>query len=249
MAWDTAGNIILDAAVELGLISYQTRLANPDPFAAQDANLGLLCQLLKSSGRELLGEQESGWTHLQFQYEFTTVQGTSQYDLPAGFYRMIPQSGWNRTNRLPLGGGLSPQEWQYLKARLTGVVFTVLFRIEQGKLQLYPDTNTPGGYDIAFEYLSRYWVQPQGQTAPTTDVPSASTDTLCFDPQLLMRGLKLAFLRNRGFDTTSAQQMYLQALSRAKDADGSPPKLSLNTRGLHVRVIDEKNLPITGYGQ
>lgn len=247
MAWDTAANIVNDAAVELGLISFQSKPA--DPFGSTDPNLGLLCQLLKSAGRELLGEKDNGWTHLQTEHTFTTVQGTYQYDLPTDFYRMVPQSGWNRTNRLPLAGPLSPQEWQYLQGQLAGVVFTVLFRPAQQKLWLYPSTNTPGGYTIAFEYLSRNWVQPQGQSSATTDAPTASTDTLWFDSQLLMRGLKLAFLRNRGFDTTSAQQMYEQALGRAKDSDGSAKKLSLNSRGLQPHFIDAANLPVTGYGQ
>ena len=106
MAWDTAGNIINDAATELGLQAFQAKAA--DPFASTDPNMGQLCQLLKSVGRDLAKRRE--WTHLRAIHTLTTVEGVGWYALPADFGRMINQTGWNRTNRLPLGGPLSPQE-------------------------------------------------------------------------------------------------------------------------------------------
>jgi len=149
-AWPTAGEIVNDAATEIGLAD------KADPFNSTDANIIQMCRLLKSTGRELV--QARNWTYLRREYTFTTVTGRANYTIPTDFLRMYDQSGWNRTNRLPLGGPLSPQEWQYLKARLVGVVFTVLFRPMNRLITLYPDTNTPGGYVIAYEYGSTSWV-------------------------------------------------------------------------------------------
>lgn len=294
--FDTAGNIINQAAVEVGLA------AQSDVYASTDQNFIQLRTLLVSLGNDLWREKE--WTQLQQVYTFTSVANQARYSLPADFGSMIEQTGWNRTNRLPLGGPLSPQEWEYFKARLVGVVFTVLFRPMNQQLWLYPDTGTPGGYVIAFEYVSRYWavaatthatlgpwsdgiavttgqyftnggniylatstgttgasgpigtsgtisdggvnwtyVSPWGQQTPT-----ASTDLVLYDAHVVSRGLKLAWLKAKGFDTTSAQGDWDNALAKVIGADSNMPVLSLNRGAWDEPLLGERNIPITGFG-
>jgi hypothetical protein len=245
MAFDTAGQIISDALVEVGLAAVS------DPFSeTEDSNVVQMCTLLKSVGREILHQRQ--WTYMRAEHTFTTVQGQSAYDLPDDFHEMVDQSGWNRTNRLPLGGPLSAQEWQYLKSRLAGVVFTVLFRPWQGQMHLYPDTNTPGGYDIAFEYISDGWVEvPNIPVNTYRDYPTESTDIIRFDSLMVSRGLKLAWLKAHGFDTTSAQQDYTEALNYAMAHDSFQPILSLtrqNGMRPHDAIIGQQSVPITGFG-
>ena len=244
MSYDTAGSIINDALVEVGLA------AVADPFADTDSNVAQMCTLLKSKGREIL--RQRFWTQMRDEHTFTTVQGTSTYALPTDFHTMADQSGWNRTNRLPLGGPLSPQEWQYLKSRLVGVVFTVLFRPMDGEIYIYPDTNTPGGYDIAFEYLTNGWIErPAIPTNTFHDYPVASNDIVRFDSLMVMRGIKLEWLKLHAFDTTSAQQDYTEAYNRAAGMDSFNPVLNLTNRSM-LRGIDpllgQQNIPVTGYG-
>ena len=244
MAYDTAGSIINDALVEVGLA------AVADPFADSDANVVQMCTLLKSKGREIL--RQRFWTQMRDEHVFTTVQGTPTYALPGDFHTMADQSGWNRTNRLPLGGPLSPQEWQYLKARLVGVVFTVLFRPMDGLIYIYPDNPTPGGYTISFEYLSNGWVERPAIPVNTYhDSPVASNDIVRFDPLMVMRGIKLEWLKLHAFDTTSAQQDYLEAYNRAAGMDSFNPVLNLTNRSM-LRGIDpllgQQNIPVTGFG-
>lgn len=309
MAFDTAANIVNDAAVEVGLGSVA------DPFTSQDANFVQLCRLLKSCGRELV--QARNWTYLRKEHTFTTVVNKPIYALPADFLRMYDQTGWNRTNRLPLGGPLSPQEWQYLKARLVGVVFTVLFRPMNRTINLYPDNPTPAGYVIAFEYGSAYWVQsptgvnPYGawsgatiyatggtvrhaatgcgfwtvvyasgvvgalspaSTAPspaigesvtdsggtiwsynegaTLDGPVAGTDVIWFNPLLMVRSLKLAFLKAKGLDTTAAERDYLTTLNAAMGMDAPGKVLNLNRTSMDPSsvLLGGQSVPITGFG-
>jgi len=245
MSWPTAGEVVSDAAVEIGLSS------SPDPFSSSDPNIVQLCQLLKSVGRDLLNQRE--WSYLRKEASFTTVQNQSLYPLPGDFWYMIDQTWWNRTNRLPVGGPLSPQEWQYLKARLVGVVFNVLFRPAQGQIELYPNTNTPGGQDIFYEYGSRYWVS--SAATPTVlgyPFPTVSDQLVWFDSLLLTRALKLAFLKAKGFDTTAAAVDYASTLESVKGADAPSPVLSV-TRGGGMRgvvdpLIGTQSVPITGYG-
>ena len=239
--WDTALNIINDAAVECGLPE------STDPFNGADANFTQLARLLKSAGRELV--HLKNWTHLRKEHTFTTVQGTPNYALPADYHNMYDQTWWNRTNRLPLGGPLSPQEWQYLKSRLAGVVFTVLFRPMEGEIWLYPDTNTPGGFDIAFEYHSSWWVGATN-TATTTDDITSSSQYVFFDPLLMTRMLKYKFLAAKGFDTTNAYQEFQLTLDAVKGHDTPSPILNLNrNRGLRIDpLLGQQNVPITDFG-
>jgi hypothetical protein len=222
VAFDTAGNIVNDAAVEIGLSEVT------DPYASTDANIIQLCRLLKSCGREMVHMHD--WTHLRKEYTFTTVAGTDTYALPADFHDMLDQTWWNRTNRLPVGGPLSAQEWQYLKARLVGVVFTVLFRKMNQQIVLYPDgTSTPGGYDIAFEYNSAYWVSVVATpTVLSLDAPAASTDTVWFDGSMMTRFIKWKFLQAKGFDTSAAKDEFDLTFERVCGDDTPSPVLSLN---------------------
>lgn len=243
--FDTAGSIINDALVEVGLAP------SSDPFADSDANVVQMCVLLKSLGREV--GRLHNWTILRKEATFTTVQGTSTYAIPDDFYEMYDQTGWNRTNRLPLGGPLSAQEWQYLKSRLAGVVFTVLFRPMDGLIYIYPDNPTPGGYSIAYEYKSQGWVKVAigGGNYVYRDYPSDSADIVQFDPLTMMRGLKLNWLKAHAFDTTMAQVDYDRTLELAKGQDSFNPVLNLTKqsplRGVD-QLIGQQSVPITGFG-
>ena len=299
MNFTTAGDIINRAAVEVGLS------AVPDPYSSTDPNIVQMRYLLDSLGRELVHTRK--WSLLRKERVFTTIAGQAYYPLPVDFHEMLNQTWWNRTNRLPVGGPLSPQEWQYLKARLVGVVFNVLFRPANGYIELYPDTNTPGGYEIAFEYQSEWWVKntigawaastayakgtvvslggngyvcstagTSGMTGPsgtniliadgsctwdylsdiddvltTSDEPADSDAEVIFDPLLTVRGLKLAFMKAKGFDTTALQQDFNRTLDSVKGHDSPAPVLSASRRGiggLNDPLIGGQSIPITGYG-
>lgn len=161
-SYDTAATVIGDAAVELGLVSFSK--APSDPFVSTDPNIGQLCQLLKSCGRELV--RAYGWSHLRRTHYFNTSppsnDGSSSnqalYGLPRDFERIVDQTAWNRDQRLPMGE-LSPQNRAFFKARLVGVVYNILFEVLQGQFSAYPDLNTPS-YNVSYDYISKYWVVP-----------------------------------------------------------------------------------------
>jgi hypothetical protein len=254
LGFGTALEIAQDAALELGLSQSNAAVSINDtsnPFLSTDPAMILLCRLIKACGRELVDAHD--WTHLQKEYAFTTVQAQSVYPLPTDFRDMTEQTGWNRTNRLPLGGPLSAQEWQFLASRLTGVVFTVLFRPMQGALVLYPNTNTPGGYAIAFEYRSSLWVMPQGtspQTPVADDLMTANgSDIVFFDSLLMTKLLKKKWLEAKGFDSTIAANDYQRTLEACISNDTAAPILNLNRGGdIGDKLLDSSNIPITGFG-
>jgi len=243
MAFPTAAQVISDAAVELGLVASDIT----DPFASTDQNIIQLLRLLKAAGREV--SRARSWVAQQTEYTFPTANGQSVYPMPSDFRSMIEQSGWNRTTRFPLGGPLTPQEWQYLKAQPGAATLTVLFRPRNGNIEVYP---VPGATvaTIAFEYVSSSWVAVTGSTAPTKDGPTVNTDVILFDPLLLIAAVKLKWKREKGFDSTAAQQDYDAAFAASSDDDAVAPVLRMDGKsGLGVRLLGDPNIPSLGWNQ
>jgi hypothetical protein len=235
----TAGEIINRAALSAGL----ARVA--DPFASTDPAFVQLCGLLTEAGQELVLEHE--WPQLLVETELVTVGSQADYDLPDDFLKMIPQSGWNRSTRFPLGGPLSVQEWQYLKAAVVGVTFNVLFRITPTKCRLFP-TPSSSSVNIYYEYLSRNWVLLASDGTTTADAPVASADTVHFEPILIQQLLKLKFQQAKGFDTTASLAEYQITLDKIKGMQDGAPRLNLNGNRIRDRFLDGLNIPITGLG-
>ena len=194
----TATDTINDTALEVGLTPVL------DPVASIDESFQQLTGLLSSAGRELVVLND--WQLLRGVYEFTTSdQDTGIYDLPADFSHMIDQTGWDKSNRVSIGGPLSAQDWSYLDGRdLISQSIYASLRLTEGKLYLYPQDPVPDALDIRFEYQKRNWVIEQG-TGTAKDRVTAGTDLIQYDPILIIKFLKCKFLEAKGFDASSAR--------------------------------------------
>lgn len=237
--FDTAANIVSNAALELGLI--QTALA--DPWSSADQNIIQLRTLLTRAGRMLVRARD--WSHLIEEYTFDTVASTDSYALPTGFERFLSATAWNRDTTWPLGGPLSPQEWQAVKASVvTGTVIRP-FRIRENLLYVYP---TPTAAEsIYYEYVSRYWVVDAPATSPTADKADTATDTIWFDEPLIVAALKLAWMRAKQEDTTFAQAEYDDAFRAASGGDGAARPIVISGNS-SVPLLGTNNIPDTGFG-
>lgn len=236
--WMTAGDIINKAAVRVGLAAVE------DPYASGDANFVLLRSLLEEVGQDLYDERV--WTQLLLEYAFTTVQGTATYALPAGFGFIVNQTGWDRTNRYPLGGPLTPSEWAYLKGVVAGVSTRIAFRPLQGQLQIYPDTDTPGGRDIRFDYVSKHWVQTATAMAPDKEAPDSTSDLIWFDHRLVIAELRTAFLEERGLERSAAERRRERLRGKSMGNDSPSRVLRLgNQEDLGEPLLSDRNLPVT----
>lgn len=240
--YETAQQCVSQAALECGLINIPT-----DVYGSSDQSFVQLCALLTSAGRELLAMRE--WQRLSVRYSFTVASGDSgDYTLPADYDRHIDQTDWNPTNRLPLGGPLSPQDWTYLRnTNLASSIIYISFREEQGLFRVLPQP-PPIGQTISFEYQSRYWVAVAA--APTVlakDAPTKSDDILLYNPILIQKLLKLRFLEAKKFDTTAAATQFENAIMSYGGQDKSAPVLSAS-RSRGFPYLDDRNVPETGYG-
>lgn len=241
MRYEQAGTVINDAAVELGLQSVS------DPFDSTDPNMVLLCSLLKSSGRALM--RDHSWSHLRTTYSFFLTPGITEYALPESYVRIIDNTAWDRTEQRPLRGPIGPELWAELQAAPSSGVVGVSYRIFGGKIHVYP---TPAeAVQLAFEYVSRYWVGPSDATTPAdalADTVGSSTDMLFFDSLLLVRKLKVLFREAKGFDSSAARADYNETLSGVLGGDGAAPTLRIAGGGSGTRIIGPSNIPETGFG-
>jgi hypothetical protein len=256
MRFGSAAEIVNDAAVEVGL-GGSSSTTYADPYASTDPNMVQLCVMLKSAGREMV--KARNWNYLRRECLITTVAGVSNYALPDDFLNMIDQTGWVRTTRLPMQGPVTPQEWQYLKARLVGVTLTILFRPLNRTIQIFPDgTNAPGGLQIAFEYQSAFWagndpavtggVSSDAVLAfPSADAPAAATDVVWFDKWMMSRLLKLRFLEDKGLPTATAERAFNSAFDKSCSDDSQAPIRNLSQQNFGI-LMGERNVPYTGFG-
>lgn len=241
MNFATAGSILNDCAVELGLLTSDVA----DPCASTDANMVMLRRLLKSAGRDLV--RSFAWSHLHVTHTFSTSAGVTLYDAPAGFLRIVDQTQWNRSTQLPLGGPISPQGWQLFKAQAAGGVVDLYFRMRGAVLEVHPEPTS--AVDVAYEYVTGYWVAADSGLVPAADEPTASTNYCLFDSHLLTRKVMLMWLQRRGFDSTAAQDAYDTAYAMATGADGAAPVLSLYSTPYGLgRLLDCGNIPETQVG-
>lgn len=233
----TAGEILNRVASAVGL----ERVT--DPYASIDPSFAQMRDLLLEAAGDVLNLK--GWPQLVREEAVTTVEGQTAYDVPEDFRSFVPQTGWNRTARRPLGGPMSPQGWQKLLTWGSGSSLNVVFRLSPLQLVVYP--SPPAGVEIAYEYQSKYWVQGSTETSASGDQPASSSDIVLFDDLLIVRALKLKWLQAKGFDTTVAATEYRDALESAMARAGGAPKLSLVRKVYPVgtHAVNEPD-PFTG---
>jgi len=154
----------------------------------------------------------------------TVTMSQVAYPLPSDWLNQIPQTEWDRTNRWPMLGPKSPQEWQSFKSGIVYAGPRERFRIQGGSLQISPPP--PNGLTFAYEYVSSAWVVDVSGAAKQN--LSADTDTTIFDDSLMIVGLKMRWLRAKGLDFSVEMQEFNNLLSTIKAQDKSAAKLSLS---------------------
>jgi hypothetical protein len=235
---NTARDIINDAALELGLSSS----AVEDPFASASPLYLQMCALLKKAGTKLW--RQHLWSQLLDVYSFTTVLNQGEYDLPDNFGRPIQCTIWNSAQTRPMNS-ITPQSWREYRARNLSSVESLDFRVKGYQIQLLTEASTPADQTIVFEYISRFWVQTEGATAPDKEVPEAATDVVWFDPDLVIALLKWEWAKAKAMPTKEDFREDFEeilALSIETNQFNPPVNLTGITYG-SIRRIDGENLP------
>ena len=242
--FSTASNILNQVAVECGL-SPET-----DPYSSTNDAFIQLQYLLNTAGIELVMYNE--WQALIKEYNFTTDTATypdGEYALPSDYAYMIDQTGWNRSQDVPIGGPFTAQDWAYATGRgLNGSTIYASFRVWENLLQFFPEP-PQDAQDISFQYMGRNWIAVTGSTDPTKDAVTVGTDVVLFEPILIQRYLKTKFLDVKGFDTTSSQADFDQIYKILTGKDTGARIVNAGNAGRGYPYLDNyRNTPDTNFG-
>ena len=156
------------------------------------------------------------------------------YDLPAGYDRMISDTNWDRTDHWRNLGTKSSQDWQFLQGGIISIGPRERYRIYNGKFRIFQALTTV--YNFSFEYVSNYWVCAAGSSEGTKAQFTADTDTSVFPDDLMMAGLKFYFLKAKKLDYGIELGEFTRALSYNKAQDVPVPSMSLAPVGMNQLV-------------
>lgn len=232
--YETAGTLIGDFCSELAL-------ASPGSISdVQDDQVRQIVQIANRVGADLC--REFDWQSLLQTYSFKTHQGMLEYDLPDDWLRSIPSTSWDSGKRMPMYGSLSPQAWAAYKAMSLGAGIDLFYRVINGRFVLVADP--PDNDTVEFEYVSRLWVASADGDGYSEKI-SNDSDRVLFDYNLMLEGMLLRWRKTKGlpFDPMD----YARLLSQCKSQDTPARAVNLGRR-FGNRLIDELNIPPTGFG-
>lgn len=202
-------------------------IGNPDPQILQMA--GLLDEFCDDLSLRKV------WQATSFESVFvssaTEVQGTLDTLCPYGYQGILFESFFDRTQRLPLFGGVSSAEWQARKAfNFTGPYYQ--FRVWQNQLWFNPAP--PAGHTIAFEYNSNFFVQ-NNSVDPTDPSPyrqywEKDTDSCLVDDALPIAWLRWAWKKEKGLEYAEDFNKYERLVMTKSARQDRPQAVNLGDR-------------------
>ena len=217
MQYWSAVDILKQLSAELG-IPQQTTVVNSGNVQGSQ-----LLAHLNSSGNEL--QLYYPWSQFQKTWEWTSVAGQDNYDLPADWRYFIDQTQWDKTNRWPLMGPKSPQEWQWLKNGIVATFPRTRYRVIGSKFYILPTPAVGSLFSFAMEYISGNWVSSAGtpRNMITTD-----GDICQYDPWLLIKFAKMKWLNTKNLDPNGvATSEFTRVFESLTGKDVGAPVLSL----------------------
>lgn len=170
--------------------------------------------------------------------------GQQAYPLPSDFGYFMTQTFWDRAFRWQLLGPLDAQEWQVLKSGISPTGPRRRFRIMGNYFYIDP---VPSEVDTeVFEYYSNAWCQSSTGTAQTTWL--ADTDYYTLDDECMILGIIWRFLAAKRLSYDEERNTYDRAVERAMARNGGNRNLPLNASASGIRLLNEQNVPDTGFG-
>lgn len=169
------------------------------------------------------------WQEMTKEFVFTTTgvsdQGTLDQVCGASEGYILNDAMWDRTQRLPVFGPVSPQRWQqYVALPITGTLLQ--YKIEGGHLLLYP-TAPPAGHIIGGEFvLAGAVLAADGVTVKTYF--TNDTDTCVLKDSILLAGLRWRWKREKGLAYAEDKQRYENIVSDLMARNGTGRVLSLS---------------------
>lgn len=214
------------------LQTFALRTGIPMPasvFGSLDKQVLQAANLLQESLEDLA--DRGVWERLVNQALWSTTatedQGALTTLAPNGFNWMLPQTLWDRTEKLPLLGPTSAQEWQALKAIvITGPRYS--FRVRGGQFLVTPPP--PVAHTWVFEYVSKNFALAVDGTTYKS-VLTVDSDSVLLPDKIVIADLRWRWKKEKGLsyaeDFNRAEDLINNALGR----DIGKPILHMDTPG------------------
>lgn len=208
----------------------RTNIGSPGTvYGSADAQVVQIKALLEEIGIDMASR--IAWEGITFQATLTTTaaedQGAMTTIASNGFKYVKNGTFWDRTDRLPVLGPLSAQEWQALKALVTtGPRYRS--RIRGGRLLVNPAP--AAGHTWAFEYVSYNWILAADLTT-YRQFFGADTDTVLLPDTELLQGLRWKWKREKGLEYAEDFRTYENMLKDAAGRDGGKAALRMDGEG------------------
>ncbi len=206
-------SICQDAAKEIGVPSPTAVIGSTDTTNIQ------LVAAANREGKNLVSGYD--WQVLIKEKLHTTVATESQGALTTiatDFLRFSNDTMWNRTTDRKYYGPLNNSQWQRLKASVSSGI-TNYFRIRGGNLLFSP--TPPANEQVAFEYISKNWVDTNSDGSANATSYVADTNTTILDEDLITLGVIWRFLKQKGLPYDNQFQEYRLKLSEKQSKDGA----------------------------
>lgn len=174
--------------------------------------------------------------------------GQDSYPLPGDIDHVMTQTYWDRAFRWQLLGPLDAQEWQVLKSGISPTGPRRRFRIFNNMFNIDPTPGQTGNVEV-YEYYANSWAQ-NGLTTTSTPQPKFLNDTdyTVLDDNCMELGIKWRFLAAKRLDYDEEKDVYEKAVQRAMSFDGANRNLPLNASASGIRLLNQQNVPDTGFG-
>lgn len=211
--------IIQTACLRIGILSPNAAVTS------QDAQIQQLMALANQEGIALVKRHD--WQVLQTEATFTTaatqLQGAMSTLAPGCKY-VLNDTIWNRTQRRPVVGSKSAQQWQEMVAMSLTSPFSQ-YRIKGDSLYFYPVPNA--GDTCAFEYVSKNWITLSA--GGTGYIFASDADVPLLDEDLIIAGIVWRWKSVKGLEYAEDFLTYERGVVDAMARDTS--KEILNLRG------------------
>lgn len=200
-------------------------------------------------GTSVISVDSSSQVTLSVVAQATTVGtslsfGKQSYSLPSDFGYFINTTFWDRARRWQLLGPLNPAEWQVIKSGISPTGPRRRFRVMGNLFYIDP---VPTSVDVeVYEYYSTGWCQSVAGVAQS--LWAADTDYYSLDDDCLELGIIWRYLSAKRFSYDEERNTWLDAKDRVIARNGGNRTLPLNSTSSGINLINNNNIPDTGFG-
>lgn len=231
MATPTLLTEIQDFCERTGLPVPSSIIGNPSEQIQQ------IKALLYEAGNSL--SLRSDWERMRFETVLTTIAAENQgniFNLTTGnsgataFRKFADPVLWDRTDRLPVIP-MDGATWQRIKGTVGSMVYRYRYRLWNYNLYITPAP--PAGHSVAFEWVSRWWIQAENGAIQESFV--TDQDSFLLERELLKLGLRWRWKKEKGLEYAEDFREYELRVQELAGHDTPKEVLYQDGRGRRVR--------------